>query len=186
MLDIMYCKIYNGYMNTLQYNKEEKMETQKAGIDYGMGLSNIDKDTGIRYGVISIYEVTQTWADSSEPEYGDMECSNCGDPVTANDTVCPNCGTDMEGYFEFDMEPLYYNFQDKEYTATQTADDTDIFIIKSPYYTLCSLCSPCAPGAGYIMDQNENGVKAYCFGHDWFDDGKAPYKVFDVKTDKEV
>lgn len=28
-------------------------------IDYGMGQTNIDHDTGIRYGVISIHEVTQ-------------------------------------------------------------------------------------------------------------------------------
>ena len=34
--------------------------------------------------------------------------------------------------------------------------------------------------------KNKNGIKAYCFGHDWFDYGKAPYKVFDVKTNKEV
>jgi hypothetical protein len=31
--------------------------TTKAGIDYGLGLSNIDRTTGIRYGVISPHSV---------------------------------------------------------------------------------------------------------------------------------
>jgi len=123
------------------------METQNAGIDYGMGLSNIDNDTGIRYGVISMHEVSDAWCEESEEGM-----------VYA----CPYCGEEIEDI------------------------DTDIFITKSPYYTLCNFCSPCAPGAGYIMEQNKNGVKAYCFGHDWFDDGKAPYKVYNVKTDKEA
>ena len=157
-------------MNNTLNNKEDTMETQNAGIDYGMGLSNIDKNTGIRYGVISIYEVTQSWADSSEANY------NCADCEYANSENGCNQFCDASS-FSYDSDG---------YIAEQLGDDTDIFIIKSPYYTLCNFCSPCAPGAGYIMSQNKNGIKAYCFGHDWFDYGKAPYKVFDVKTDKEI
>lgn len=36
------------------------------GIDYGMGQSNVDKSTGIRYGVISVNECVQSWYDSAE------------------------------------------------------------------------------------------------------------------------
>ena len=151
-------------------NKEVKMEAQNAGIDYGLGMANIDSDTGIRYGVISMHEVTQAWCDSSEANY------NCADCEYAN----------SEDGCEQECDASSFSYESDGYIAEQLGDDTDIFIMKSPFYTICSFCSPCTPGAGYIMEQNKNGVKAYCFGHDWFDDGKAPYKVFDVKTDKEA
>ncbi len=73
-----------------------------------------------------------------------------------------------------------------EYKATQSGDDSDIFILKSPYYTRAQFCSPCAPGACYLTNPCEDGERAYCFGHDWFDDGKAPYPVFLVADDSEV
>ncbi len=47
--------------------------------DYGMGLTNIDKETGIRYGVISQNEVLQAWCDYSEAYYGEPHCPKCGD-----------------------------------------------------------------------------------------------------------
>jgi hypothetical protein len=84
----------------------------------------------------------------------------------------------------------------------------DIMIIKSPYYTYAQFCSPCAPGAGYLMNwfKMENGYspetlgieqfekmaqaagfpKVYCFGHDWFGNGIAPYPVFNVETGELV
>jgi hypothetical protein len=132
-----------------------------VGIDYGRGLTNIDKDTGIRYGVIHNGEVLQAWCDSSEAVFPDDY---------DEEEICDG--------------PLDYAYEKDGYKCFQFADDTDIFIEKSPYYTYCGFCSPCAPGAGYLMD--EGNVKAYCFDHDWFEDGIAPYKVYDVKTNKEV
>jgi hypothetical protein len=122
-----------------------------AGIDYSMGRSNIDVITGIRYGVISQHEVLQAWADSSEPYYNRSEE-----------------GEDNEDDF---AEPSGYVYEEDGYIA-ECGDDGDIFILKSPYYTKCKFCSPCAPGAGYLMSPDESGIKAYCFGHDWFDRSK--------------
>ena len=34
-------------------------ELARYGIDYGMGTTNIDLETGIRYGVISMHEVAR-------------------------------------------------------------------------------------------------------------------------------
>jgi len=137
------------------------METN-SGIDYGRGITNIDLKTGIRYGVIHQNEVLQVWCDDSEAYYGDIS----------------------EDEMEF-ADPIYYLIDDEEYYAFSD-DCGDIMIIRSPYYTKCKFCSPCAPGAGYLMDYVDGGVKAYCFGHDWFDSGKAPYPVYDVKTNKLI
>jgi hypothetical protein len=82
------------------------------------------------------------------------------------------------------IDPSYYSFEHDGYKAFQSYDDPDIFIEKSPYYTFCDFCSPCAPGAGYLT--TEGNVKTYCFGHDWFFNSKAPYRVFSVETKEEI
>lgn len=56
-----------------------------AGIDYGMGRSNVDLTTGIRYGVISQHSVSQAWSDSAEPDYGPATCPKCGNEALAID-----------------------------------------------------------------------------------------------------
>jgi hypothetical protein len=36
------------------------------------------------------------------------------------------------------------------------------------------------------MSPREEGIKAYCFGHDWFDNERAPYKVYRVEDDAVI
>lgn len=144
--------------------------TDYPGIDYGMGGSNIDRETGIRYGVISQHEVLQAWADTSESHYGEPDESLSEE--------------EREEWMEF-AEPLSWYVDDGEYLA-ECGEDGDIFITKSPYYSRAQFCSPCAPGAGYLMNECADGPKTYCFGHDWFEDGKAPYTVYRVADDSIV
>lgn len=183
-----------------------------AGIDYGKGLTNVDPDTGIRFGVLSSHNVCQAWSDSSEPDYGPPTCPKCGNPAARGEAhveqhpnggvsfwteqpphtehwECDGCGDyrcdQCEYLFDGDQayggEPVAWTLDDGEYQARQSGDDCDIFILKSPYYTLCNFCSPCAPGAGYLTSQNPDGIRAYCFGPDWFD-GPCPYDVYSVET----
>ena len=164
-------------------------QTKSAGIDYSTGIENRSPETGIHYGVIHQGEILQAWADSSEPYYHPA-CPLCGGDIAEDklftDFTCPNCGEEVKEH-DFDyLEATSYYVDDSEYQAESSGDMVDIFIAESPYYTTCNYCSPCAPGAGYLTDYNSDGIKTYCFGHDWFEDGKAPYKVFDVKTNKEV
>ncbi len=167
------------------------MEKENVGIDYGRGLTNCDQSTGIRFGVINQNEVLQAWADSSEANYGDpeeAECPECKTDFTVpkgtergDEVECVICGEKFTIEIPDCSEPLSFYIDDGEYLA-ECGDDGDIFITKSPYYTLCQFCSPCAPGAGYLMSPNKNGIKAYCFGKDFFDDEKAPYPVYNVET----
>lgn len=182
------------------------------GIDYGLGQTNIDKSNGIRYGVISMHEVCQIWCDSSEGDYGEAHCPKCGNEaidIDANDGIhnslpdidelepddwtdegrdyaCLECRYSFDSSEAYGDEPLAHNLDDGEYKATQGQDDSDIFILSSPYYTKASFCSPCAPGACYLTSPCDDGEKCYCFGHDWFDDGIAPYPVYKVSDDSIV
>jgi len=198
-----------------------------AGIDYSMGTANFNPNTGIHFGVISQNVVLQAWADSSEADYpspidtNDFECPKCREvyfPTEKDDwgdTVeCKECGEEFE-LEDMDLEPYGFVLDDGEYKAS-CGEDGDIFILRSPYFTYCQFCSPCAPGAGYLMNPfvnewvnsgtGERGVnsaedypedykikahyagfpKTYCFGHDWFYEGKAPYPVYLVDTGELV
>ncbi len=183
-----------------------------AGIDYGMGLSNINHQTGIRYGVISQYDVRQAWADSSDADYGDPHCPVCGNAVQdmsapmdnaideteddyepysrygCADYRCVNCCHTLDSSEVYGDEPLGYRYEDDGYRAECSGDNGfGIFVTESLFYTYARFCSPCAPGAGDLNSAvGFDGVKTYCFGHDWFDNGKAPYRVFKVSDNSEV
>lgn len=155
------------------------------GIDYGNGLTNIDIDNGIRYGVIHQNEVGQAWCDESEPVYGLIDCHKCNKEFDLDTShfVCPHCNNED---FDF-IETETFEFTDSEYQAFSDSQG-DIMVTKSPYFTYAQFCSPCAPGAVYLMspvEPNDNN-KGYCFGHDWFEDGRAPYPVYSVETGEIV
>ncbi len=147
------------------------MDAEHKGIDYGMSNTNIDKENDIRYGVISQHEVLQTWADSSEAHY---PCGSCEVNNEDKDAfACDEC------------KPSSWYVDDGDYLA-ECGENGDIFIAKSPYYTRAQFCSPCAPGACYLTNPCGDGEKAYCFGHDWFEDDKAPYPVYRVSDNSLI
>lgn len=184
-------------------------KTNNAGIDYGMGTTNVDTDNGIRYGVIVAHEVGQAWYDEAESEYGEPHCPKCGNEATDNsidtddyeggdfddnewetlhhacgDYSCESCKVLFDADDAFGDTPQSFRVSNEDFLAIQGGDDSDIMVLKSPYYTRCQFCSPCAPGAGYLTNTCEDGPKAYCFGPDWFMDGECPYPVYRVDNDE--
>lgn len=146
-------------------------------IDYGNGLTNRDLETGIRYGVINQNHVLQAWADSSEPEYA---CKDCDAWDAENEECTEDCP---------DCEPVAWNVDADGLLAT-CSEDGDIFVLRSPFYTYAAFCSPCAPGACWLVtpvDPDPNN-KCYCLGQDWFDESyePCPYPVWRVDTDEQV
>lgn len=189
-------------------------KTDYAGINYaGFSMTNMDKETGIHYGVIHNHEVFQTWADDSEPIDGPPQCPKCNneakefevivrasdppgkwvshEPVipdeieedyefskySGSDYYCDVCEYVFGSEEAFPDEPEGFKYEADGYRCFQSYDDPDIFIELSPYYTYAQFCSPCAPGAMYIMnwikkpdDPMEIGPpKGYCLGHEWFE-----------------
>jgi hypothetical protein len=141
--------------------------TNNAGIDYGFGKTNIDKDTGIRYGVIN-NNTAEYLSEVMEPVY----------PKAHN-------YEDMDEYPDYDCEPIGWEYEGEGYQLTDCLDSA-VMVIKSPYYTYCKYCSPCVPGAGDLNNPETDGVKTYCLNHDFFTSGKAPYPVYYTETNKLV
>lgn len=198
--------------------KRQNMKTAYAGIDYGLGRTNIS-DTGIRFGVIPMNEVSQAWSDSSEAQYGEPTCPECSGKVVDRHVRVESCATGVavilddearetykenseHGFMEyacdacklllagedvFPEDPREFTYEAEGYALRQGHDDCDIWVMRSSYFTYAQFCSPCAPGACYLLnplDEPSEANKAYCLGHDWFDDKKAPYPVYVVATGK--
>lgn len=178
-----------------------------SGIDYGLGQANINHKTGIHYGVISQNSINLDCANDFEPFYGNPHCPKCGDDAVSADSTklhshdsqdwenysehgcddyaCVNCKHFLDSAECFPDESQGFTYEREGYSLTDCLD-TDIFVLASPFYTFAQFCSPCVPGAGNLDSPCEDGPKTYCLGHDWFEDGKAPYKVFKVADGSEV
>lgn len=151
---------------------------------------NIDPITGISYGVMPHHKIG-TWYESATPFYPTC-CPRCGswelEEQEGNPSllICDACHAVIPDGDQYAPEPTQYEYEGEGYYLSQYADDHDVFVCKSPYFTLTQPCSPCAPNAGYLPQAPLKGsLRAYCLGHDWFD-GKAPYPVFLVETGEEV
>ena len=170
------------------------------GIDYSLGTANRDPTTGIHFGVIHANDVGMFWYEDSTADYGPPSCPECGEEVHEYRPGvgdfryeepplpyhCESCGYAFDSDEAFGEDPVAYYLDDGEYRAEQHGGDCDIFVMKSPYYTRATFCGPCAPGAGYLSSPCEDGVRAYCFGHEWFEDGVAPYPVYLVVDDTPI
>ena len=162
-----------------------------AGIDYGRGETNIDPNTGIRFGVISQHSLSPYLiGEEFQPEYGEPACPSCGNKAEEGDEAdfqCLDCNQSFYSDEAYGDEPNGWSYGRNGYEAS--LDSTgDVWLFKSPYFTWAQFCSPCAPGAGHLdnpLDERE-GAKTYCWGHAEFEGDKAPYPVYSVETGKEV
>lgn len=185
--------------------------TKYSGIDYGHGMANFDKETGIRFGVVNMNALNEWAWEGFEADYGEPTCGHCGNPAVeyeeekhgeykqtkrgCDDYACESCEITLDNQEVYGEEPLCHYLDDGEYKAT-VDQYNDVFVLKSPYFTYAQFCSPCAPGAGHLehtFEQDEDSQedykkeaeaagfpKTFCLGHEWFEDGIAPYPVYRV------
>ncbi len=172
------------------------MDEDNPGIDYGGGATNIDTETGIRFGVINMNALGCFAWEGVEADYGDPTCGKCGNEVISSssdeapedchgDYWCGMCEESLESQDAFGEEPHGHILDDGEYKG-YVGDDGDLMLVKSPYYTHAQFCSPCAPGAGHLEHPCAEGPKTYALGHEWFESETAPYPVFLVTTGETV
>jgi len=175
--------------------------TDYKGIDYSLGRSNVNRETGIHYGVISQNSINLDCTNDFELDYGDPTCFQCGNKAIdsadvpeekqreswykGQDYACIECERTFWSDQAFPDESNGFTYEREGYKLTDCLQ-SDIFVIESPFYTFAQFCSPCVPGAGNLDSPCEDGPKTYCLGHDWFEDGKAPYRVFNVSDNSEV
>ncbi len=174
-----------------------------AGIDYGLGQSNLDRATGIRYGVISQNSILPEASEDFEQDYGKPTCPKCGNQIDetnlpanfgewenytahgCDDYACVHCEHLLDSSEVYSEESQGFTYEREGYKLCDCLN-SDVFVILSPYFTHAQFCSPCVPGAGNLDTPVEDGPKTYCLGHDWFQNGIAPYPVYSVATGELV
>ncbi len=174
-----------------------------SGIDYGHKTTNIDSETGIRYGVIHNNRLASHAWDEITSKGTDLDYKDGIEGLTQDLTNslirsvladydsgfdCRQAAEEIVEQLDLNLESTgdctRYQYYDKDVTFT-VCSDGDIFVTKSKFYALCGFCSPCAPGAGHLESDGE--VMTYCLGPDWFDsDNPMPYSCFSVENNKKV
>ena len=138
------------------------------GHDYGLGQTNIDHATGIRYGCISTHSLSPYFWEDVEHDYGPPTCPVCGNDAdnpsenpdyngavkpyrehSCADHFCKDCLVYFSSEDAFPDEPLGWSLVEG---TTKIVDclDSDALVLKSRYYTFAPFCSPCVPGAGNL------------------------------------
>ena len=174
-----------------------------AGIDYSLGRSNVDRETGIHFGVISQNSVNLdalSDVQNAGADYGKPTCPECGATIPESDDAsvadaewndgadyacahCEQCYWSDQVYSE---EMLGWAHDADGYKLTGCLDN-DVFVLASPYFTYAQFCSPCVPGAGNLNNPCEDGPKTYCLGPEWFDEyNPMPYRCYRVSDGAEV
>lgn len=172
-------------------------------------MPNYDEKTGIRYGVISPHSINQDalndiYTNGTDPQYEEAKKELltkieefCDDNAIPFDRVKDVLIDEWNDNYQSDGSGVM-DYSDNEYDLHVSGDNFGIFVMKSPYYTYCRGCSPCAPGAGDLdspldVDPKYPEIgKTFCLGHEWFDHGstelsrKCCYRVFRVDNNEEV
>lgn len=182
-------------------------------------MPNFDETTGIRYGVISPHNISSfalddIYNEGTDPQYESAKEDFENGLKSAIKEFCDNNSNmrlddrhididqimdQWNDHYESDGSGIM-DYSDKEYDLHVSGDNFGIFVMRSPYYTYCLNCSPCAPGAGDLdnpieipdFQEMDRGDRALCLGHDWFDQDadqysrKIPYRVFRVSDNTEV
>lgn len=178
--------------------------TDYRGIDYGLGKANVDTATGIRYGVISQRSITHEALDDIffGPHSKDLAYENWLEEIKSgvrsalSDFMSARHVNNLaEHVLEWDGLGDAYNgdeghprYDDGDYVI-ETCLDSDLVVLKSPFYTYAQFCSPCVPGAGNldnpIEEPHASDIRVFCLGAGWFEGDKAPYRYWLVEDDKE-
>lgn len=174
-------------------------ETSYPGIDYGLGQTNRDHVTGIRFGIISQHDLSGDAVNDIYTGGDDIGFENMRQQ--AKDELAAAIESAIENYGKLNAEEAAEDLLDNiewhdcdesgpyEYSGEgyhlRTTSDNELWVLKSPFYTHAQFCSPCAPGAGHLGNPCPNGPMTYCLGPDWFEDGEAPYPIYKVEDVEE-
>lgn len=203
------------------------MSTTYTGIDYGHGRSNIDNQTGIRFGVISQGSISHWAMDDVWQNARDLSYEASRDEFKAKlhyiengDTLARLCDAyglrdqEIDNPEQMTADELWNELEQEFNDAYSMNDcgehdwlyesdgykltnclDSDVMVLASPYFTYAQFCSPCVPGACDLdspldltewSDEVKKHPRAYCLGHDYFENGRAPYPVYSVATGELV
>lgn len=184
------------YSNGTDLGYEHMIAETKANIRRelkGQDFPRVEDSEGLAYREAAINAFKAIDHDLKDVDLDDIQESllDC----STLDDACEVIWNEIEDGFgeNFDSDGPY-SLTDGE-VKVQIDSDGDIWVFKSPFYTLCGECSPCAPNAGYLTTRS-NAMKAYALPQSWFDDfgpeaaaherNWMPYNLYKVEDESLV
>ena len=147
--------------------------------------TNINPDTGVRYGVISTRNIDQdvldtilqngtdlSYAEAEEEIRRDVEADVRAGKGILLDDVDMEVQSRMEHY-QCEEPVVRYVLTDDagqptlEVQTTWLGGAQLLWVFKSPYRTKARLCSPCVPNAGDLDNLDPDGEECYDVPPDW-------------------
>ena len=169
------------------------------GIDYGVGKTNIDTETGIRYGVIhqnsvdaeALNHMLMNGEDTGWSNYLAEMKEKISNAIMEAIDIDPRsyryerlkgvCDDTAQAFLDEEASELAPDHEqgttvyESDGLITKWHPDGYIFVLKSPVLALRNFCSPCMPGAGDL--KSDGNVPTYCLPEDWFDEySTMPYE----------
>lgn len=163
---------------------------------------NIDPKTGIHYGVIrknDLFNCAEEFYERATDLTYELEENNLKNVIETGlggmlneehvKEIVDIAVKLLREEYEGDCAVLLYEQDGFKLYASN--DDTDLMVLKSPYYTYAKKCSPCAPNAGDLSaavkskdEIKSDMVKTYCLPADWFDEEEGcPYEYWEVEEE---
>lgn len=129
-------------------------------IDYGMGKTNLDHETGIRYGVVSMNSLN-SWVYEEFMAHGEsLTMREIEEDFRAEN---PDAGDDAVADYLSEVQIEEENFRLERdgmiLELSHLGGAPIIFVVKSPrVVSVGSLCSPCCPGAADLDSDEKTDV----------------------------
>lgn len=148
--------------------------------------TNINPDTGVRYGVISTRNIDQDVLDTIFQNGTDLSYAEAEEEIRRDVEADVRAGKDiLLDDVDMEVQSRMEHYQCEEpvvrYVLTDDAGQptlevlTDptmggaqlLWVFKSPYRTKARLCSPCIPNAGDLDNLDPDGEECYDVPPDW-------------------
>jgi hypothetical protein len=132
-------------------------------------MSNINPDTGIRYGVISLNSLNDYVFDEFFYNGRNLTFERAlQDFKDENSDATDDDIDDAMQYWECDECEYYLEIEGMKLGITYLGGAAMVWIYESPHTANVKLCSPCVPNAGDLDNKIADGFICYDLPADWY------------------
>jgi hypothetical protein len=137
----------------------------------GVQPSNINPETGVRYGVVALHSL-EDWVWEEFWQNGTNETWEYAKREWLAEN--PNHDEDSEEFQEWNES---WECDEQEYSLECDGMKLElsylggaplVFVLQSPYISRARECSPCVPNAGDLDSKDADGVECYDLPADWY------------------
>lgn len=130
-------------------------------------MSNVNPETGIRYGVVSLNSLAE-WVFDEFFQSG----VNLSYQAALDEWISEGNDPDSED-FEYESDEDTYELETSDglkLGLSTLGGAYNVWVLESPHTVRCGLCSPCCPNAGNLDSYGE--FVAYTLPPEWFRGGE--------------